>query len=33
MQGEKLDENIVEKILREGVHIGYWWGSQKEGDH
>jgi hypothetical protein len=23
----------VAQIGRRGMHIGYWWGSQKEGDH
>jgi hypothetical protein len=23
----------VARMGRRGVHIGYWWGSQKEGDH
>jgi hypothetical protein len=21
------------RMGRRGMHIGYWWGSQKEGDH
>jgi hypothetical protein len=23
----------VERMGRREMHIGYWWGSQKEGDH
>jgi hypothetical protein len=23
----------VARMGREGMHIGYWWESQKEGDH
>jgi hypothetical protein len=23
----------VARMGRRGMHIGYWWGSQKEGDH
>jgi hypothetical protein len=23
----------VARMGRKGMHIGYWWGSQKEGDH
>jgi hypothetical protein len=23
----------VARIERRGMHIGYWWGSQKERDH
>jgi hypothetical protein len=26
--------NNKNKLMRSrGMHIGYWWGSQKEGDH
>jgi hypothetical protein len=21
------------QMRRRGMHVGYWWGSQKEGDH
>jgi hypothetical protein len=23
----------VARMGRRGMHIGYWWGSQNEGDH
>jgi hypothetical protein len=23
----------VTRLGRRGMHIGYWWESQKEGDH
>jgi hypothetical protein len=23
----------VVRMGRRGIHIGYWWGSQKEGEH
>jgi hypothetical protein len=31
----KEDEmaGYVAQMERRGMHIGYWWGSQKERDH
>jgi hypothetical protein len=26
-------EGHVARMGRRGMHIGYWWGSQKERDH
>jgi hypothetical protein len=23
----------IARMGKRGMHIGYWWGSQKEGDH
>jgi hypothetical protein len=36
-QFKDIKDTIALSVFKEGfrkpMHIGYWWGSQKEGDH